>query len=31
MRTTVEIPEDRAGELEPYRDRLGELLLLGLL
>ncbi len=29
-RASVEVPDERAAELEPYRDRLGELLLLGL-
>ena len=29
-KTTVEVPDDRLEELEAYRDRLGELLLLGL-
>lgn len=29
-KTTVEIPDERLEELAPYRDRLGELLLLGL-
>ena len=29
-RTMIEIPEERLPELEAYRDRLGELLLLGL-
>lgn len=29
-KTTVEIPDNRLGELDGYKDRLGELLLLGL-
>lgn len=29
-KTTVEIPDQKMAELEAYRDRLGELLLLGL-
>ena len=29
-KATIEIPEDRLPELEAYKDRLGELLLLGL-
>lgn len=29
-KTTVEIPDSRLGELDGYKDRLGELLLLGL-
>ena len=29
-KATVEIPDDRFGELNQYKDRLGELLLLGL-
>jgi predicted HTH domain antitoxin len=29
-KTTVEIPDERLQELEAYKDRLGELLLLGL-
>ncbi|MBT3185812.1 MAG: antitoxin [Deltaproteobacteria bacterium] len=29
-KTTIEIPDERLPELEAYRDRLGELLLLGL-
>ena len=29
-KTTVEIPDERLEELGPYKDRLGELLLLGL-
>ena len=29
-RTTVEVPDGRLAELEAYRDRLGEILLLGL-
>lgn len=29
-KTIVEIPDERAAELEAYKDRLGELLLLGL-
>ena len=29
-RTTVQIPDERLQELEAYKDRLGELLLLGL-
>ena len=29
-KTTIEIPEERLPELEAYKDRLGELLLLGL-
>ena len=28
-KTTVEIPDNRLGELDGYKDRLGELLLLG--
>lgn len=30
MKTVIEIPEQHQAELEPYRDRLMELLLLGL-
>jgi len=29
-KTTIEISDDKLAELEPYKDRLGELLLLGL-
>lgn len=29
-KTVVEIPDERVPELEPYKERLGELLLLGL-
>ena len=29
-KTTIEIPDERMKDLDPYRDRLGELLLLGL-
>ena len=29
-KTTIEIPDDRLDELDAYRDRLGEILLLGL-
>jgi len=29
-KTTVEVPDERLGELQAYKERLGELLLLGL-